>query len=573
MTIWRRGAVALVAVGLLASGCSAGAAGPTAPVATASAGEDAEAVRLATLTDEAREEAVNALAGELWAGVIGGDVGTTLTSGQRQALDAGLAELAGRARSLESLGEGRPAGFTAPPEPAPAEQRAARLPARAAEPLSVRRHPDALRSDPVPVRADPLAVVSIGALMIGYVEVGLASSGIVTASNDGSSGTATLADGSTTATGDRARVSFSSSHVKELQGVRLQLANTAQLAPCPAPDGSFEASARIDARLTAGGAGGRAEVDVKVRGTIDDDARIVAVDSEIRVQMADFVEGQSGAFLDLTAGYRSSSFGASGAVPASVVGTGATINRSAGRFLTADLATAYVKSGALFGQMVALELTQAARSGWESGRCVDLNPSTSPAGRRGLTPSTAVTITADPRSRIDGAATGGTVVATLTEGQQSVDPAGAKVPAPASFTYLAPAAVRKAADVGLEARSRRGVAKASLHFDTYPAGYRASGGGNGLVVTGQVELVTEPFELDGTFPGGSATFTYTPTSDAAGTVSYRGGGSGAIVTGQGTYTLAGEPGGPLTLTQTTSGCADIGGCRTQTEVITLTPLP
>ena len=94
-----------------------------------------------------------------------------------------------------------------------------------------------------------------------------------------------------------------------------------------------------------------------------------------------------------------------------------------------------------------------------------LEPTTDPAKRTGLQPSTSVAISAAPRSKIDGGPVGGAVTATLS-GEGAVTPSGTKVPADASFTYTAASTAGKAGKVALEARSRRGVAKAELNFDT-----------------------------------------------------------------------------------------------------------
>ena len=167
---------------------------------------------------------------------------------------------------------------------------------------------------------------------------------------------------------------------------------------------------------------------------------------------------------------------------------------------------------------------EAAKKGWESGRCVVLEPTTSPGKRTGLKPSTAVTITAAPRSKIDGAATGGTVTATLN-GASSVDPAGSKVPADATFAYVAPGEKDKSATVALEARSKRGVAKASVAFDTKAGGFALKGSiptaPGGTRITGATCDVTQPFtaESSGDMVG---TITFTPTDDVSGKVAFKG---------------------------------------------------
>lgn len=106
-----------------------------------------------------------------------------------------------------------------------------------------------------------------------------------------------------------------------------------------------------------------------------------------------------------------------------------------------------------------------------------------------------------------------------------------------------------------------------------PTTYAASGGGAEVTVTGLVSDLELPFSLEGTFPGGSVTFSYLPDDDRSGT--HNGALSGAGVTGSvsGTYTITGDVDGPLTLTQQSSGCIDgvPNSCRDTTEVITLTP--
>lgn len=107
-----------------------------------------------------------------------------------------------------------------------------------------------------------------------------------------------------------------------------------------------------------------------------------------------------------------------------------------------------------------------------------------------------------------------------------------------------------------------------------PGPWTASGGGNGLVVSGTVVKLDEPFILDGTFPGGTGEFSYSPTAPGTGNVEYVLTGGGATGTGSGSYTIkpAGD-GQSLTLRQTTTGCVNVGACRTNTDTITLTPVP
>ncbi len=99
----------------------------------------------------------------------------------------------------------------------------------------------------------------------------------------------------------------------------------------------------------------------------------------------------------------------------------------------------------------------------------------------------------------------------------------------------------------------------------------ASGGGEGLVVSGTVADPTKPFTLQGTFPGGVSVHKYTPTSAGGGTSTYTLSGSGVTGTGRGTYTLS-RQGGNWKLVDSTNGCvAGIpGSCRSRIANITLT---
>jgi hypothetical protein len=120
--------------------------------------------------------------------------------------------------------------------------------------------------------------------------------------------------------------------------------------------------------------------------------------------------------------------------------------------------------------------------------------------------------------------------------------------------------------VSLEARSRRGVAKASIDFDTKQGAYVASGGTQ-VKVSGTVPDLTAPFTLQGMGTGFTVVYSYTPTSATGGTYTYAGSGSGVTMNGSGTYQITGsDP--VLTLTQTGQGCVNVGGCRTTTNVIT-----
>ena len=136
------------------------------------------------------------------------------------------------------------------------------------------------------------------------------------------------------------------------------------------------------------------------------------------------------------------------------------------------------------------------RAPWESGRCVRLEPRTPPARRKGARPSTEFQIVAEPRAAADGAPAGGTVKATLSGGSRLARE-GVKVPADARYAYTAPDRKDESASVAFEARSKRGVGKATLAFDTKRRqGYRFSCGGHDPIEQ-DVCGIDRPFVLDG----------------------------------------------------------------------------
>lgn len=109
-----------------------------------------------------------------------------------------------------------------------------------------------------------------------------------------------------------------------------------------------------------------------------------------------------------------------------------------------------------------------------------------------------------------------------------------------------------------------------------PGPWTVTGGGARIVVSGTVTKLDEPFEVVGNFPGGTANFFYSPTSRGGGTVKYVLAGSGVSGAGEGTYTIG--PSGDsstLTIQQTTTGCITgiPNSCKTNSEVLTLTPIP
>jgi hypothetical protein len=400
---------------------------------------------------------------------------------------------------------------------------------------------------------------SIGeGLFGGMLLVSLGADGVVSASNDFKDGERAAADLSkeVKVSGTREHVDLDMDATQESDGVTTKLVVKVGVSPCPDANGHFEASAKVDisATKTGGSTGQRGTLDVTITGQADDDAKLASSDAEYRVQWADFANSK-GSFVDV-----------SGAIGDTKVRS-ATLDRSGGT-PNGDLSKSAVILSTLYTALVKISVAQAAEKGWQSGRCVMLKPTAAP-GPKGMKPGAASTINAAPRSRIDGGPVGGSVKATLTAGGAAVKPDGSKVNADATFTYTAPNAPDQRGTVSLEARSRRGVAKANIDFDTKRGAYVASGGTQ-VKVSGTVTDRTAPFALQGKGKGFTVVYSYSPTSSTDGTYTYAGSGGGVTMQGSGTYRITGsDP--VLTLKQTGEGCVSVGGgCSRTTNVITLT---
>jgi hypothetical protein len=352
---------------------------------------------------------------------------------------------------------------------------------------------------------------SIGEGMFGgYMLVALGAEGIVSASNDLQDGRPERGpvDGHPEMTVDvspeRAQIAIDATH--EHDGLKTVLKTALTVAPCPSPDGAFEASATIDVSATKGSQGQNGTLDVKIIGHVNDDARLASSDMEYRMQWAKFGDA-SGQYVDVS-GTRKD----------------ATLRRTGGA-ATPKLAYDAAVFGAVIANLVRHFVEEAAQHGWESGRCVRLDAVPS-AGPRDLQPGQAVSLTAAPRSKIDGAAVGGSVTAGLTAGGATVTPSATKVAADASFTYVASEQAGKSGTVTLEARSKRGVAKATLELTTAAGrSYEISGSvpsePKGIRLSGHACSLDAPFAVKtkGDILGG---VTFRPSSEAAGKWSYKG---------------------------------------------------
>ena len=181
---------------------------------------------------------------------------------------------------------------------------------------------------------------------------------------------------------------------------------------------------------------------------------------------------------------------------------------------------------------------------WESGHCIRLDVSSAPEKRSGLRPSTAFDLVAAPRVKADGSFPGGTVRATLAGGERLTRDLE-KVRANAEYHYTAPAESRQSATIAFEARSKRGVGRATLAFDTRRRGYRLQGHYGKLPVSATTCSLEQPFDVALSI---GLTMRFTPSGSEGGRWTLHGTAGGVPWSGGGGYALRLDDGGGGTLT-------------------------
>ncbi len=364
-----------------------------------------------------------------------------------------------------------------------------------------------------PSRLDELSEAQgaslFGALMISSLGAD-AAAGLVDGVHTGSG---TTAEGITiTATKDTGTMSFQVT--KTIDGVEVVVGTSVTVSPCPDASGKATAKGSMNASASKDGVGHRFSYAADVEIQVGDDAEIVSTTESFSTEQGDVAGGKEqyvAVSIDSDGDYE--------------------VTQTRGD-LPADYTQQAVNGAMIMSRLLAHRLVQAAEERWKSGRCVKLEPTASD-GPSGVRPGASITITAAPRSVIDGSPVGGTVTAQLSAGAAGVEPSGTKVKADATFTYTAPPQAEQTGEVSLEARSRRGVAKASLRFDTYPLSFAAEGGGGEFRGTGVICDLREPFTISGT----GLTLSFTPTDRTAGSYTLSGTAGGVTWSGGGKYRI------------------------------------
>lgn len=325
---------------------------------------------------------------------------------------------------------------------------------------------------------------------------------------------------------------------------------------CPDPTGMLTVTMAVDSQMGVDGkpgVGGFVRSEFKLERFLDDDAHLID-------------DGGSTAEMTMTAGGnqgdRSQSFEARMGYGRGATGAHEDYSNERGFSIfhmdEVRHAASLAEQSFLYQNLVAEVMLRGIGTGggpWESGRCVELKVASDPGKRKGIRPNTAFDIEAMPRARSDGAPTGGTVTATL-DGGESLQPASGKVPADATYGYAGPAQKKEKASIAFEARSKRGVGRATLDFDTGGGAYRIKGGQNDFFANVVVCPLAGPFDIKSTagivmhMSGGEDGGSWTMSGKAAG-ATWSGGGSYTLKLGedgsgwleaQGTSTI-GVPGG------------------------------
>jgi hypothetical protein len=132
---------------------------------------------------------------------------------------------------------------------------------------------------------------------------------------------------------------------------------------------------------------------------------------------------------------------------------------------------------------------------WTTSYCVEVQVPELGTGVKSVQPNSETPFTAIVRHKFENVELQVPVIATLSDGQVSVNPSGVKVPAPATFRYKAPGEIDKTATVNLVTRSKRGIATLDVKF----------------IIGGQAYKVDQPVPgITGNFQGLSCDSPYGP---------------------------------------------------------------
>jgi hypothetical protein len=356
-------------------------------------------------------------------------------------------------------------------------------------------------------------------------------------------------------------------------GVNGKVTMRMSMTACPDADGKVSIEIDVNSQMSMTnkpGSGGFVQTKFKYERFLDDDARLIdsldggASDLDIRIGGYENFQSQS---ARIRVGHERGG----NAYLTSLDEQGFSIFRLEEVQRTQELIRAAELLQTLMAEMMLRGIGSQNGSPWESGRCIDLRVTNTPAKRNGIKPNTAFDLEVMPRTKPDGLPAGGTVTATLSGGAR-LQPSGGKQRADAKYGYAGPEKKDEIASIEFESRSKRGVGRATLSFDTKAQrAYRAQGGADEFQGTGDICDLTKTF----TISGSGVTVTFEPSSSSGGTYHYTGNMSGFAVFGNGTYrvqfqgeaAVAIEATGPGTVKTPRGAVSRVG-----TETYPLTPI-
>ena len=260
-----------------------------------------------------------------------------------------------------------------------------------------------------------------------------------------------------------------------------------KMTACPDVDGKVTVDIEVDSQMSVSGkpgTGGSVHTQFKYERYLDDDAHLIDTGdggaSNLRVRMGG-IENFETQSVEITTGYKR------GGKP--IFEHHDEQGFSIFRMDEVERTKELLRATELLQTLMAEVMLRGMGSGgspWESGRCIDLKVTSDPAKRKGVRPSTAFDLEAKPRAKEGGATVGGTVTATLSGGA-SLQPGSGKVEVDAKYGYTGPEKKDETASIAFESRSKRGVGKATLEFDTKALrAYHMEGGAGEFHGVGEV---------------------------------------------------------------------------------------
>jgi hypothetical protein len=343
---------------------------------------------------------------------------------------------------------------------------------------------------------------------------------------------------------------------------------------CPDADGRVAVEIDVYSQMSVSGkpgTGGHIKSQFKYERFLDDDAQLITTDgsaANLRICMGGYenFEAQS---MNITAGYER---GGKGILELNEQ-TGFSIFRPDEAERTLKLMQETLQMQIIMAEAL-LSGGGSGKPSWESGRCVNLQVTSSPAKRTGVKPSAHFDLEAKPRTKADGSPAGGTVTATLT-GSSSLQPSSGKVKADAKYAYVGPEEKEQTASIAFESRSKRGVGRATLEFDSKTArAYRINGTTAGASFTGEACSLDQPFVVNVDAITGKWPMEFTPRDGLSGQMKGTYSGDDCTLSGGGPYSvkLNDDSTGTLKFTYTSTARCKVG-VRTTTVTTDLNLLP